>query len=216
MPPNRDSPLRSTLVGATRCRVNDPARRTSWPWVLSAALPILLTVTAAGARPAAVTQPDAVSPAGAPGDPEQETRPVYEDEPVPEQSPIADERAKRATPDYDGRGPEPSGASEVVLWVPRILLSPLYVVSEFVVRQPIGYVITQAEKHELPTLIVDALTFGPRRQAGIIPTALVDFGFRPSIGALFFAEDAFLKKNDLRIRAAWGGHDWRSVGLWDF
>lgn len=36
---------------------------------------------------------------------------------------------RRQPPDYDGR-PEPTTAGDVALWVPRVVLFPLYVVSE--------------------------------------------------------------------------------------
>lgn len=138
-----------------------------------------------------------------------------EEAPLPAQPPL-DTGVRRPLPDYDGRGAPPTPAARAALWLPRVVLSPLYAVSEFVVRQPLGYVVTQAEEHGLPTLIVDALTFGPRRNAGIVPTALIDFGFRPSVGVLVFVNDAYVKHNDLRLRAAWGGADWRSFGFWDF
>ncbi len=154
-------------------------------------------------------------PPGAPGDPDVEFRVGFEDEVFPESSPI-DAGERREVPDYDGREAAPPRPGEAALWVPRLLLSPLYVVSEFAVRQPIGYVVTQAEKHKLPGLIVDVLTFGPQHRVGIVPTALIDFGFRPSAGVLFYANDALLKHNDLRLRAAWGGRDWKTFGFWDF
>lgn len=45
---------------------------------------------------------------------------------------------KRDLPDYDGRGPEPTTAGDVLLWVPRVALFPLYATTELLVRQPIG------------------------------------------------------------------------------
>ena len=162
------------------------------------------------ARPATV-----LDPPGPPDDPDAERRPAYEDAPLPESAPL-EPGQRRELPDYDGRAPAPASAAKSALWLPRILFSPLYVVSEFVVRQPIGYVVTQAEKHKLPSVIIDALTFGPDRRAGIVPTALVDFGFRPSVGVLVFVNDAFAKQNDLRVRAAWGGRDWKTFALSDY
>ena len=60
--------------------------------------------------------------------------------------PAQAEEQKRKLPDYDGRGGTPQTPGQKALWVPRILLSPLYFVSEFVIRRPLGAAITAAEK----------------------------------------------------------------------
>jgi hypothetical protein len=45
---------------------------------------------------------------------------------------------KREAPDYDGRGNTDTEADSWALWIPRVALSPLYVVNEYVVRRPLG------------------------------------------------------------------------------
>jgi hypothetical protein len=95
------------------------------------------------------------------------------------------------------------------------VLSPLYLVSEYVVRRPLGWAISSAEEHEIPQKIVDILTFGPDNNIGIVPTGLIDFGFRPSVGIYFFYDDFLAKQNDLRARAAFGGTDWLLLNLAD-
>src|SRR5689334_3306490 len=47
-------------------------------------------------------------------------------------APARAEPEKRALPNYDGRGPSRTTPGQKALWVPRLLLSPLYFVSEFV------------------------------------------------------------------------------------
>lgn len=128
-------------------------------------------------------------------------------EPEPTQPPIsADE--KRPVPNYDGREEEPTDAGDVLIWVPRIVLSPLYLVSEYALRRPIGWLVTTAEHERLPALLVDFFTFGPERNAGIIPTGLLDFGFQPSVGLYFFWNEFLAENNKLRARAATWGKDW--------
>jgi hypothetical protein len=136
---------------------------------------------------------------------------------APSPTPIPPEASdeKRPLPDYDQRGDDPTTAGDVLIWVPRILLSPLYLVSEFVVRRPLGWLVTTAEREKIPTLLVDFFTFGEDRQAGIIPTALIDFGFQPSVGLYFFWNDFIAKDNKLRARAAYGGADWLMLNLAD-
>lgn len=146
------------------------------------------------------------------GEPEQEQPEVNQIE-DPKQAPI-DEDDEREPPDYDGVD-EPTTAGEVALWVPRILLSPLYLVSEYVVRRPLGWLVTTAEREKLPAILVDFFTFGPDRQAGIIPTFLFDFGVRASVGLYFFWDEALAEPNEIRIRAATGGTDWWKLQVVD-
>lgn len=117
---------------------------------------------------------------------------------------------KRPLPDYDGRGGTPQTPGQKALWLPRLLLSPLYFVSEFVLRRPLGAAITAAEKAELPSAIYDFFAFGPDHSAGIVPIAFLDFGFEPSVGLYAFWDDAGFEGHDLRLRGSIGGADWLS------
>ncbi len=117
---------------------------------------------------------------------------------------------KRALPDYDGRGGPRQTPGQKALWVPRVLLSPLYFVSEFVIRRPLGAAITAAEKAELPSALYDFFAFGPDHKAGIVPIAFVDFGFLPGVGLYGFWDDAGIKGHDLRLRGSTWGPKWLS------
>jgi hypothetical protein len=143
----------------------------------------------AGAPDAAVTAPEPPAPAS-------------KDEDTP----------KRPVPDLDGRGPEPATPGEGALWVPRVTLFPLWLVSEYVIRKPIGWLMFTTEKYKLPTRILDFVTFGDDDQVRIVPTAFVDFGMRPSVGLYFRWRDLGVKDNSLRIYAGtWGVHWLRLV-----
>ncbi len=126
----------------------------------------------------------------------------------------ASEPAKRAVPDFDGRGEAATTAGDVLLWIPRVAMSPVYLVSEYVLRQPIGFLITEAERADVASLLVDFFTFGGS-SAGLIPTFLFDFGLEagalPSAGFYFFWDDMAFDGHDLRLRAAFGGSDWYEV-----
>jgi len=117
---------------------------------------------------------------------------------------------RRKLPDYDGRGGPHQTPAQKALWVPRLLLSPLYFVSEFVVRRPLGAAITAAEKAELPSALYDFFAFGPDHKAGIVPIAFVDFGFLPSVGLYGFWDDAGFKGHDVRLRGSTWGPKWLS------
>lgn len=115
---------------------------------------------------------------------------------------------KREVPDYDGRGGEPTTPGDVALWVPRIALAPMYAVSEFVVRRPLGVLITAAEQGNVPKVLYDFFAFGPDHKVGIAPVAFLDFGFNPSVGVYAFWDDAFAKGHDLRFHGSTWGGDW--------
>ncbi len=122
---------------------------------------------------------------------------------------------KRDMPDYDGRGAPRTTAGDVALWVPRVLLSPLYLVSEFVVRRPLGWVITTAERNQWPSAIRNFFLFGPDKKAGVVPTAFLDFGFRPSFGVYAFWDDLLGEGNHLRLHATTFGLDWLQGAIAD-
>lgn len=107
---------------------------------------------------------------------------------------------KRPVPDYDGRGPPPS--PNAIVWVPRIILSPVYLVSEFGLRRPLAVVVPAVEKADLPRKTYDFFVFGPHHSAGVVPVGFVSFGFQPSVGAYGFWNDSFFVKDTaLRVHA---------------
>lgn len=122
---------------------------------------------------------------------------------------------KRAMPSYDGREPAPPTAGDNALWAPRIVLFPVYLVSEYVLRRPLEWLIVNAEKNQWPTLVLDFFTFGENRTSGVFPSGLIDFGFRPSVGIYAFSNELVAKENSVRLYAAYGGNDWYAVRVAD-
>jgi hypothetical protein len=121
---------------------------------------------------------------------------------------VASAAEKRPLPDYDGKGGKPTTPGDVLLWVPRVALSPLYFTSEFVIRRPLGWLISSAERAKVPAALYDFFAFGPDHKAGFAPIAFVDFGFQPSIGLYLFWDDAGFDGHQLRLRVSTGGSDW--------
>jgi hypothetical protein len=115
---------------------------------------------------------------------------------------------KRELPDYDGRGNTDVDAGSWALWIPRVALSPLYVVNEYVVRRPLGALVTVAERHHWVNAVSDFFTFGPNHNYMIAPTALFDFGLLPSVGVYFAGDGAWAAGNTIRLHAATWGADW--------
>ncbi|MEM7135486.1 MAG: hypothetical protein AAF500_02850 [Myxococcota bacterium] len=108
---------------------------------------------------------------------EWETRQGYMYYVVPDGAP-----PKRDLPNYDGREGSPKTAGQVFLWFPRTIFFPVYLVSEFVIRDGIGAAITKAEEKEVPARVRDAFTFGPDDQYTMFPVFSFDLGFRPTVG----------------------------------
>ena len=120
---------------------------------------------------------------------------------------------EREAPDYDQRDDRRATAGEVALWVPRIVFFPLYLVTEFVLRRPLGFLISNAEEKEIPERVVQFFTFGPSNNVALAPTFSFDFGFRPSVG-LYFRYNDFLHPNHaLRAGASFGGLRWITGSL---
>jgi hypothetical protein len=147
-------------------------------------LQALLQGTARADEAPATTAPSATPPAP----------PTQPPEPSPD----------RPVPDYRGRPPPPTTAGEVLLWVPRVVLSPLYFVSEYVLRRPLSVLVPAAEKIDLPRKVYDFFTFGEEHKAGWVPTAYVEFAFNPSVGVYAWWNDAGFEGNHLHAHfEAW-------------
>ncbi len=118
---------------------------------------------------------------------------------------------KREAPDYDGRGNPDTEAGSWVLWIPRIALSPLYLVNEYVLRRPLGALVTTAERRHWANAVVDIFTFGPGGKSTIVPTALFDFGLLPSVGVYLASNDFQTRGNTARFHFGTWGSNWINI-----
>lgn len=160
------------------------------------ALSILLSLAIVTLPLLALAQGEEVT-AVAPSEPEPEP------EPAPGEPPTIE---RREVPDYDGR-PEPGpSAGEVLIWIPRVILWPLYAVVEYLVRQPLGYVLTTGEREHW-----DALRIAPFAEThgrwGIVPTFAYDVGFQPSGGLYLWTDRLLHPQNGMRFSIGFGGPD---------
>ncbi|MGM0574414.1 MAG: hypothetical protein ACQEXJ_01595 [Myxococcota bacterium] len=120
----------------------------------------------------------------------------------------------RPVPNYDGRE-EPTTAADVMVWIPRVMFYPVYVVTEYGVRTPLSWLFRTAEENHWPTKVVDFLTVGPGERVMLVPSAFVDFGFRPSVGLYVLAERVGREGHSMRFHAATGGKEWFTVAADD-
>jgi hypothetical protein len=117
---------------------------------------------------------------------------------------------KRKQQDYGE--PEPATTpGQVALWVPRVALFPLWLVSEYVVRQPVGAVVRVAEQQQWPREFVDVFTFGDRGQFTIFPSALFDFGLKPSVGFNAKWRYFLAEPNSISLHFGTWGPDWIAI-----
>lgn len=118
---------------------------------------------------------------------------------------------KDPVPDFDGRGNPDAKAGSWVLWIPRVVLFPLYVVNEYVVRRPLGAFVRHAERKHWAGSVEQLLTFGPAGKSILVPTVLIDFGLLPSVGLYYAGDDVGAEGNDLRLHFGTWGPKWINV-----
>ncbi len=107
----------------------------------------------------------------------------------------------RAVPDYDGRGAPPEDPAEPWMWIPRVATAPLYLVTEYLLRAPIGWLLTELEATGAITSLADYL----RRDFVVLPVAYFDLGLRPSVRLFATWKHALHDANQIDVSAGFGG-----------
>lgn len=112
---------------------------------------------------------------------------------------------KREVPDYDGRGNPEADAGSWVLWIPRVVLFPLYAANEYVLRRPLGAALQHVERDRWSDALASVFRFGKGGHSTLHPVAAFDLGLSPSVGLHYAHDDWFTEGNTLAIHAAtWG------------
>lgn len=120
------------------------------------------------------------------------------------------DQEKRPDQDY-GHPKEGTDAGDVVAWPVRVVLFPLYLVNEYILRRPAEALVKFVEKNDVVDAITNFFTFGPEDNITIFPSALFDFGLLPSVGFNLTFKDFFAKPNTLRLHFGTWGPDWISL-----
>lgn len=118
-------------------------------------------------------------------------------------------------PDYDGLEEPGDDAGDVALWTARALTSPLYLLSEYVLRRPIGWAMTEIERNDLVSTLLDFFTFGPNDEIIVLPTVFYEMGFQPSVGLYAAWSDFLFRHNRIAVHAGYGGDEWLSFSAVD-
>ncbi len=114
---------------------------------------------------------------------------------------------KRPKQDYGHPAPK-TDAGDVLAWPARVVLFPLWLISEGLLRQPIGAGARAIERNNVVDTLEDFFTFGPHDNVTLYPSALFDFGLLPSVGANLAWTELGSKKNTLRAHVGFWGPDW--------
>lgn len=127
------------------------------------------------------------------------------EQPAPESDPpLPPGNEKRPPPQYAEPPDRPPGAA--ALWVPRVLLFPLYVVTEYGLTRPAGALFTWAERNHIRERYFEFFTFDDEHKIGLYPTGTIDLGLRPTVGAYFVWNDV-VGDSDAKVRVTTGGLD---------
>jgi hypothetical protein len=118
--------------------------------------------------------------------------------------------ARRAVPDYDGRGDAPTTAGDVVRGIGRVLLFIPRVVVDYGIRWPVGYAVRNVEHSRGARAAFRYLFLQPPAPTmSIFPIAFYDFGFQSSIGVRMVWTNGFLTPGSkVSIKLGTGGRDW--------
>ncbi len=173
---------------------------------------------ASDARPAERDPADGGAPAETSAEAKPKKVPIEVLPIVDAEPPASSFPDKRPVPDYDGRGEDPTTAKDVLLWIPRVLLAPLYLASEYLVRRPIGAIIIAVERDKLAQRALHVVTLGTAegpKTFGLVPTFYFDSNQLPSVGVYLWWDDVGSRKNHLRFHFATWGPQWLNTQLTD-
>jgi hypothetical protein len=126
------------------------------------------------------------SPPGPPADPAPPAPPISSGD-------------RRPVPDYGRPAPPPPTAREAFLWVPRTLLLPARLTTEYVVLRPTMAFVRWGDEHYVFRRIYDALTWDDGR-SGVYPLASFDLGLKSTVGLAVV--DGSFGSNDNSLHAA--------------
>ncbi len=104
-----------------------------------------------------------------------------------------------------------ASAGSQLLWVPRVLLWPLYALTEYGVRRPARGLVQYAQEHYWFEHIDEWLTFGPNDEFRLTPEFVLDLGFRPRGGATITWSGALVERNRMSLSVDAGRGGWTTT-----
>ncbi|MDB4943676.1 MAG: hypothetical protein JWP97_3210 [Labilithrix sp.] len=120
------------------------------------------------------------------------------------------EQDERKPMDYGGP-PRETDAGDVLVWPARVVLFPLFIVNDIILRRPLGALVKAAESGQWIEEVTSFFTFGERKQIVVFPSALFDFGLKPSVGFNASWKYFGAEHNTARLHFGTWGPNWISV-----
>ena len=115
---------------------------------------------------------------------------------------------------YDGRADPPPRAEDALVWVPRLVLFPVYLTLEYVVRKPVVAFISWAEENHIFERIGDLLTFADGK-GFIFPSVFLVSGQGVQFGLNVTVDDVGPHEHNLAASAQYGTGGFYNVALSD-
>jgi hypothetical protein len=124
--------------------------------------------------------------------------------PPPSSGTVPGPEARRSAASFRGRE-EGDSAAHALAWIPRIVFSPLYVLTELVLRRPLYAFLGWADRNHVFDVVDRVLN--PFPGFNWYPTLQLDLGvfFLPGVEGRW--NDAFVRRNELRFSGAVGGEN---------
>jgi len=118
--------------------------------------------------------------------------------------------AERVAPNYDGRASEAPDAGRILIWIPRVILYPVHLVFEYLLRWPFVNAITFLEKYKVIDRVINFLTWD-EGNAGMFPVAFLDFGLNPSVGFVMYWDNFPARGNRVDLAVSFWSGGWARV-----
>jgi hypothetical protein len=128
--------------------------------------------------------------------------------------PSAEPGQERPLPDYDNRPPERTTAGDVLIWVPRVAFSPVYLTLEYLLRRPVIATVAWSEKNKVFARIGQIFTFRDGK-SGFFPTAFLDFGLSPSVGFFTYHDDVGYEGHRITLQGGIWVDNWKRLAAAD-
>lgn len=102
---------------------------------------------------------------------------------------------ERLRPELRNREEQTTSVGDVLIWIPRVVFYPVYLVTEYLVRWPLG-VLTRALERYHVIQWVDELTGWDDGNARIFPVLRISSGFTPAFGFGIIWDNMIWEDND--------------------
>jgi hypothetical protein len=133
-------------------------------------------------------------------------------EPIERPSEASSSGPRRDATYYRGRSREPT-AEEALLWIPRVVLFPIHLVTEYLLRIPVLALLTWAERNHLFALF--ELIFNPTPDFSWSPTITLEAGVFALPGLSARWRNMGIAGHELRIAGTLAGDTFWSAALRD-